>query len=113
MPLHTMSGSMQVRGCFKTSRTYNVLYRFAEGSVVYRTDKAQRGVLEKIAIKGVRIVRTRETFNFPMVIYVDTFNALYDEGDLCTHAEALAYATAYLTRVAAEVQAEIDRLNCP
>lgn len=105
---YTATGTVRLKGCFKGRRTYNVLYRFAEGSVVYRVDKAKRGRLDRVAIKSVRFVGS------PMVpMYVDTLNALYAEGDLCTHAEALAYATAYYTAVMADVDAELARLACP
>lgn len=83
-----VDGTIVISSCFQYYYTYNVTYRYAEGSCVYNCLNSIKGKLEKICIKKVRI-------NSDIVIYQDTFNGFWNENDLCTHSEALANAIAY------------------
>ena len=110
MASHTMSGSVSVKGCFKSRRTSKVSFKFAAGAVVYRADKAAVGVLEAVSIKTVL---TTTTYGFTSSLYKDVNNALYTENDLLEHDDARALANEYYIRLKAAAQAQIDRLSCP
>lgn len=83
------TGGLTLSGCADFSITEKFFVTFGVGSIVYNCRKAtQKGQLEKIAIKKVIINSTQET-------YIDTFNAIWDATELCTHEEALAAAIQY------------------
>jgi hypothetical protein len=84
--------------CGVAVRGLVVSYRFAEGSIVYSVRKAMRGIMERVAIKSVRLVANRRTQGRQIPLYTDTFNSLWNENQLCTEAEARDYAIAYLER---------------
>lgn len=67
---------MEIIGCFRVNLTPCYPPTYELGSVAYIRFMAERGVLEKIAIKTV--CRINEKFR-----YVDTFNAVYFDDDLC------------------------------
>ncbi len=85
-----------------------VTYKYKEGSVLYSLQKAQLGILETIVIKRVRLVTSKATFGQIIVLYIDTFNGLWNENMLCTGPEATSLATAYLLQ---QQQALMDELN--
>lgn len=103
------SGTVVIRGCFSISFSYNFTYRFAEGSIVYLVYKAQKGVLEKVAIKEVRLV-SNSGVTIPQ--YIDTYNATYFDEDLCVQTDAISLATTYLQNRLNEVNNIIGQLSC-
>ena len=106
------AGTVRVGGCFHASWTWNVEYRYAEGSVVFRRDKARKGVLERVAVKSV-LINDVHGVHDAVPMYVDTYNAMYGEEDLVPYAEAMALATTYYERAIAGVDAELVKLSCP
>lgn len=54
--------------------------KFIAGEVVYSLKKARLGALEKICIKDINL---NMKYNQPIFIYKDTFNAIYEENELC------------------------------
>ena len=108
---YQMSGSMSFTGCFK-SRLSSINYpvRFAEGSIAYRCDKAQKGILEPIWIKHTSIRRSSRGM---VIMYIDNMNAIYAEYELCSQGQAKLAAEQYLQAQIAAIDAAIAHLNCP
>jgi hypothetical protein len=104
-----MQGSIKVKSCFNVDWSYNLYYRFAEGSTVYRIDKAKKGILERIAIKLVRFVPDQTQY---VVMYVDTYNAIYAERDLCTQSEAITFAIQYYQNQKVLLEEELTKYVC-
>lgn len=73
------------------------------GDIVYNVDKAKRGVLEKVVIKKQTITRNIKTHGQYSVLYTDTFNALWNEWDLVTFAEAQLLSVIYLEQLLVEL----------
>lgn len=65
--------------------------------------KAEKGILESIIIKKIKLIdfTTRGT-GLAIVMYVDTFNAIYNEWDLIYYETAVALVESYLNRNHAE-----------
>lgn len=76
---------------------------FATGDILFNIDKAKKGVLEKVVIKKVNIINAKFTGGQFEVMYVDTFNALWNETDLVSHAQAIILATAYYNDILADL----------
>lgn len=96
------SGGAETLGCAEVSMKVYYVYPYGEGSIVFLRYKAERGVLEKIAIKRVLIRQNAKTGGAVLFLYQDTLNALFNESDLCTQEEAVAIATAYYEKVQAD-----------
>ena len=75
--------------------------KYPERSVVYAVWKAKKGQLEKIVIKKYDLKVEEQTGGAAVILYTDTLNATWFEGELCSHAEAIELATAYWTAVLA------------
>lgn len=101
-----MSGTVTLVGCVKYKKTNAIITNFSAGDILYRCDKARKGVLEKIAIKRV-VLKTSHGYTAPM--YIDTLNSFYFDSDLCTHDEAIAAATAYVTGRIADIDRYLSR----
>lgn len=84
------SGGMIVGGCGETDVRRHSSSLFAAGDVLYDLKKAQRGILEAVTIKKVRIPNTVRTGGIPRALYLDTFNSLWNERDLTDYGTALA-----------------------
>ncbi len=82
---------------------------FAPGEVLYNAVKARRGILEKVIVKSVRSVANRRTLATSRVLYVDTFNGLWNERDLVTPDEALALVVAHVQRLDDDAEAMAAR----
>jgi hypothetical protein len=106
---YQMTGTMTITGCGNPSKTYNVLYRFAERSIVYLCYKAQKGILEAIWIKSVILVNKGGIY---IPIYKDNLNAVYMEDELCTQTDAVNAATAYLQGQINAIDSQLNRF-CP
>lgn len=83
------SGTMHTGGCSEYEIIYYYPYKFGINSYAWIKYKAYKGILEKVAIKSVRMVSPY------MFLYKDTFNRLHNENDLLTHQEAIDAATVY------------------
>jgi hypothetical protein len=107
------TGNIKISGCAIVSATFCEVFAFAIGSTVYACQKAcQRGFLEPVCIKSVRILKSQASqwgcFPPPdpkKVMYIDTYNTIWEERELCTHAQAIEHAIAYWQRLAEEAEA--------
>lgn len=99
-------------GCAAIQKIKNVIYKFAEGSIAFDCMKSRKGILEKIAIKKVLISAGKKTLGQKIIVYMDTYNSLYNEEDLCTKEEAVNFSILYYENLYLDVQKEINKLNC-
>ena len=72
------------------------------GSIYYVIKSAQKGIIEAIVIKKYKIVNSCRTLGVPSIMYVDTLNGLWSAEDLCSQAQAIAYAIAYYENLITE-----------
>lgn len=95
--VYVATGGISVYGCSacKSKSVYQTKY--VVGQLVYSVPQARLGVLERLAIKEVKVFPTLTAplsaggwmqGNTPL--YTDTFNSLYNEDDLCDLATAQA-----------------------
>ena len=84
------SGGTMIGGFVLPTVLHPVLTRFVPGEALYNVAKARRGVLEKVIVKAVRTVTNKRTLGASRVLYIDTFNALWNEYDLVRPDEAHA-----------------------
>lgn len=96
------SGGCSIRGCAIITYIKTYTTKFAAGDIVFNVDKARKGVLEKVVIKKVRVINANKTGGAFEVMYVDTYNALWNEWDLVSHREALELAQEYYEFLLAE-----------
>lgn len=97
------TGSIKARNCGKIVEvTYlpRCIYNFSPGDEAWLKYRAEKGKLEKIVVKKVKLITT---FMYQgkgecTVMYFDTFNAAYNSDELITYAEALAIANNYKQR---------------
>ena len=82
------SGTILLEGCVCPTRQIYVYYKWRENSYAYLKYKAEKGVMERIAIKKVIIHQSPKTAYAEVVLYQDTLNSLYNESDLITEEEA-------------------------
>ena len=82
---------IDIYGCADYKLVYFYTVKFAVNSIAYDLRQARKGILEKIAIKSIRILD-----GAPIGLYQDSYNALHNESDLGTYDEALAIARAYI-----------------
>ena len=81
------------------TRAYYV--RFKEGDFAYEKWKAQhRGLIRRHVIKTVNVYTVSQTQGQIHVHYTDTFNQIWMDRELITHAEALFLAELYLMKQA-------------
>lgn len=92
---YTGSGSVIVSGCGEYTYAKNYPYLWNVGDTCFLKYKAIKGKLEKIVIKEIKIVTNYEIDGEIRFMYVDTFNALYNEGDLLTQFDAVNLAKQY------------------
>jgi hypothetical protein len=111
------SGTVRIGGCSPFEVVINYPILFSLGSVVYSRPKALKGVLERIAIKDVRVfthgILNRSQlarYGYFTPLYIDTLNGYHNQEDLCGYTEAVELATRYLDRIAAAMEADV--LNC-
>ena len=107
MPSHIPTGGIQTSGCAVTVLSQNIASGFVARETAYVKLKAEKGIFEKVTIKKV-IVDTQED----SIVYVDTFNSVWIEGELVTHSEAISIASTYQTNLAAQIQEYLESL-CP
>lgn len=78
------SGSIIVNNpcCPKYGFRKNFIYKFKVGDTPYIKYRAQMGKLEKVTIKTVKILGGAFSYDQMKVIYIDTYNFLYNENEL-------------------------------
>lgn len=79
-------GGIEVFGCaiYKTEIAYNPIFQI--GDILYSKNKAILGTYEKISVKKIL---------FPMYLYVDTFNGLWNQKELVTYEVATSLIQQY------------------
>lgn len=90
------SGGAIISGCSLISFVDILYTTFAQGDVGYNVNKARVGVLEKVVIKKQKAIRNLKTHGKLTVLYIDTFNALWNESDLVSLSNAKTIAVNYL-----------------
>lgn len=91
----TGSGTIFISSCTPINLYVNLTYKYKVGDVCFLRFRAQKGKLEKIVIKEVRVVSNKFTSGAVKFMYIDTFNAIYGEEDLVTEKEAILIAKSY------------------
>jgi hypothetical protein len=104
---YTASGSLRFAGCTSSAACTFLLVKFKEGSFVYLCEKAQKGILERLAIRRVKCTEIKGQI---IALYFDTFNAVYNEEELCTHSEAVAKAKEFHLSQISGVQKLLDKV---
>lgn len=98
------SGGVKVGGCAKVTKTIFEFYKFGEGSTVFNIHKAEKGILEAITIKYIKLINSKKTLGKTVHLYVDTLNGLWNENELVDEAEARVLAEMYLEDQLAEIK---------
>jgi hypothetical protein len=101
--VYTGSGTIQTFGCALWGIDYFFQYRFGVNTAAYDVFSAMKGRLEEVWIREV-------FFRHGAVVYKDTLNAIYGEVNLCTQAEAIAYATEYYQDKIERIEGRLN--NC-
>ena len=89
------SGTVYTFGCARVRASVFATYNFAEGSTVFFCPKARIGRLERITIKSVKLIPQGNNFK---ALYKDTYNALYNEDELCSEETAIELAAEYFAQ---------------
>lgn len=113
------SGGMTFRGCADPIVVEeHFTHKFGVGALAYRADRARKGFLESISIKRVKRIDPVKIFDetgcivLQKFLYIDTFNAIYNEEDLMWPDEAKAAAIDYWQDVADESLALLKEQGC-
>ena len=101
------SGGIKLKGCAFEKILESIQTLYGPGDVVYNRLKAERGSLEKVVIKKQRLIKNRNTFNRFVVMYIDTFNGLWNEYDLIKLEEAQILAQDYLM----DLLIDLEKIN--
>jgi hypothetical protein len=100
---YTSGGGIGLGGCGGRRVTLYRHFRFGPGDTVYLCYRAIRGVLERVTIKRINIVQNERTAGQIIPLYVDTYNSIYNEDDLCTEAQAIAKANYFYNKQLVEI----------
>ena len=97
---YTASGSLNLRKCglgYSEHPRYVRNTAFAVRDQAWLKYRAIKGILEWIVIKKIRLVDfSYRGDGLIVILYVDTFNALYNEDDLISYADAVILVNNYL-----------------
>lgn len=107
---YTMSGGQQIKGFAVCSKFANLPLKFKEGDTPYLKYKAQVGVLERIAIRRIRIDFYEKTFNVLYETYYDQHGARYESDELVNKQDAVALATAYYEKQKRKITKEVNKI---
>ena len=91
----TTTGGGKVVGCAVITYVKVYTTAYATGDILFNAQKARKGVLEKVVIKRQKVIDSRFTGGQFQVMYVDTYNAYWNERDLVSHSDAIELAQAY------------------
>lgn len=97
----TSNGGAIPGGCAIVKYVDVILTTFGPGDVLYSVHKARKGVMEKIVIKKPRLANLERTQGYPVILYVDTLNGLWNEDELIPFNEAQELAIEYWNSVIA------------
>ena len=105
---YVASGGLGVTGCVPYFKWINYTYRWAEGATAYAKGKAKNGYLEVVVIKRVKLLTSMYGKVYP--IYVDTYNSLWMDSQLCSEKEAIEFAEAFYARNFIGAENELNEL---
>lgn len=94
---------MRFKGCASYGLVINIITAYSVGDVLYSCAKAKKGKKEIVCIKKINYVLPDEVIN-----YVDTFNNVWIENELCNEVSALNFIQIYREILAAT----LARLPC-
>lgn len=97
-------GGVEIGGCSIISTSHRHVTSYGVGDILYDIAKARRGVLEKIVIKQILVCKTKFTGGAIVVLYKDTFNALWNEYDLVDFDDAKEIAENYYLDLIADLE---------
>lgn len=89
---YNSTGGIEIIGCANYNLIHLRHYQHSIGSILFSKSKASKGFYEKVAIKDVKF--PQEYIN----LYVDTFNALWNENELVSYETAVDLINAYIIR---------------
>lgn len=103
----TPTGSLTLGGYTEPciSRVFNL--DFSIGDIVFVAAKARKGVLERVCIK--KILDYGLLYGGP--VYKDTFNEVWEEDELVSHADAINLAVAFEQSQIAKIDNEITDIT--
>lgn len=106
----TGSGGLIWMGRSVVSTRHLFLVEYGVGDIVYNKHAAMKGVMEKIVVKDVIPTKQRMTAYRYVVLFKDTLNGLWNEGDLVPYDVAKQYAEEYLDALLASYEIADDEL---
>jgi len=89
------SGIVSISGCYAAYKNINFRTKYGVGDVLYLKYKAQKGILESIFVRNVRILGGAFSFNQIVGIYTDNYNFIYNEEELIYLDEAVTLKEKY------------------
>ena len=98
--------------CAIGTRKLRITYKFAKGSILFSCKKAQKGVMEILAIKDVQLINNESTYNQWIALYVDSLNGLWNEDELCTETDAKQLALDYLIAQQEALTQALQQCQC-
>lgn len=101
---------MKLGGCAIVTISRRYFHKYDQGEIVYIIAKAKKGNVVPVAIREVQLKNINGNYLSPLYLYKDTTNAYWNESELCSNAEALAFATEFWTARAAAL-AELERIR--
>jgi hypothetical protein len=93
------SGGIVLAGCPVVSYSKTFVTKFAPCEIAFSRKHALKGKLEKIVIKKHKVSNMLKTGGIFHIMYVDTWNGLWNEDELVSHQEAINLATIYYQRL--------------
>ena len=96
-----MQGKIRFSGCAVSSYIKNYITEFAVGQKVCIRSKAQKGILEPVIIKSIKINKFGNSYNGfnNNVLYTDMQNISWPESELITVEQANGYITGYIIKL--------------
>ena len=101
--------SIKIGGCANVTVKKYYVYKFLEGSVVYFIPKARKGILEPHAVKEAILKVAYGNDAWPIFLYKDSFNAYFNENELCSQDDALQFAKDYYIAQAAILENALQK----
>lgn len=108
---YTGSGGFSLPICTKYWKTNNYLHKWKVGEIVFTKFNAIKGILEKVAIKQVKLISKKNIFGQVYFLYIDTNNSIYEENELISEFDALTLAKDYYQKQIAYTIAAIKTCN--
>lgn len=109
--VYKANGNICLSSLTSFSKKICIKTKFKERDIVYIKDKANKGVLESIAIKRIQLTANRCTGNQFVTLYEDFYNSLWNENQIINKQEAIDLAKIYLNRQIALTEQTIKTLN--